>query len=282
MKRLQAITSLLLGLMVPAALTVAACGGDDDDGSAGPSGGGRSGSGGKGGSSGNAGAAEGGSDQGGAPGAGGEGGARNGGMSNVAGAAGAEAGGGSGGSADAGPGTQFVEKQWEIYSTACECMVDMGAYDDIYACLVDNTYSVYGEHNAACLDDLAQKSSFVEFYIGCVNDIYDELIECYQDDVCGELVGNRVACEEGGMATSCDGSPECEDGSDEDDCPAYFSCDGGDTEIPPARVCDGQAQCTDETDEEDCPATCQSLLNSNPCGTPSDEDSEKITICTSL
>jgi hypothetical protein len=48
----------------------------------------------------------------------------------------------------------------------------------------------------------------------------------------------------------CDGEADCVDASDEQDCPAAFTCDDG--EIPAQFVCDGATDCFDGADEADC------------------------------
>lgn len=57
------------------------------------------------------------------------------------------------------------------------------------------------------------------------------------------------------MAWRCDGYPECEDSSDEENCPVcsafQFQCDKGGC-IDAQKRCNGEADCADHSDERDC------------------------------
>lgn len=61
------------------------------------------------------------------------------------------------------------------------------------------------------------------------------------------------------MAWRCDGYPECEDSSDEENCPVcsafQFQCDKGGC-IDAQKRCNGEADCADHSDERDCELIC--------------------------
>lgn len=67
--------------------------------------------------------------------------------------------------------------------------------------------------------------------------------------------GARFECEDGSsdVATRCDLDEECDDGSDERDCPAsaFFVCSDGER-VPKYYACDGDFDCEDESDEAKC------------------------------
>ena len=53
----------------------------------------------------------------------------------------------------------------------------------------------------------------------------------------------------------CDGQADCQDASDERNCPVlvqHFMCDSGE-KVDIEKVCDGNMDCSDESDEGNCP-----------------------------
>ena len=66
----------------------------------------------------------------------------------------------------------------------------------------------------------------------------------------------------------CDGQADCQDASDERNCPIlvqHFMCDSGE-KVEIEKVCDGNMDCSDESDEGNCPQnpTTESSLASSP------------------
>jgi hypothetical protein len=72
-------------------------------------------------------------------------------------------------------------------------------------------------------------------------------------DTCFEECAEDLMCDGGTVkGLSCDGFPDCEDESDEANCPTFGCTDG--SQIPEAYKCDGEADCPSGNDESNCPA----------------------------
>lgn len=85
----------------------------------------------------------------------------------------------------------------------------------------------------------------------CREILSTELQGCLE--ACDDLEPKFICADSGEeipLDYECDQFDDCEDGSDEANCPT-FSC--GDQTIPEAYVCDGEADCEDSSDEANCP-----------------------------
>ncbi|XP_028286130.1 low-density lipoprotein receptor-related protein 5 [Parambassis ranga] len=91
--------------------------------------------------------------------------------------------------------------------------------------------------------------------------LLQDLLHCGEPPTCST---EQFTCSTGEidcipMAWRCDGFPECDDSSDEDNCPAclayQFQCDKGGC-IDAHRRCNGQPDCADHSDEQDCETIC--------------------------
>ncbi|XP_008302316.1 low-density lipoprotein receptor-related protein 5-like, partial [Stegastes partitus] len=91
--------------------------------------------------------------------------------------------------------------------------------------------------------------------------LLQDLLHCGEPPTCST---EQFTCSTGEidcipMAWRCDGLPECEDSSDEDNCPVcsafQFQCDKGGC-IDAQKRCDGEPDCADHSDEQDCETIC--------------------------
>ncbi len=108
-----------------------------------------------------------------------------------------------------------------------------------------------------CLVDCIVDASCTEIEaLVCEGEMDAGLQSCMMSCASDEEFQCRSSGERIPASWECDCEPDCEDGSDEVDCPpsACFECDGG-WIIPQDWVCDCETDCDDGTDEVGCPAS---------------------------
>lgn len=175
----------------------------------------------------------------------------------------------------------------EIVTAQCQCQVDRGTYPDLPTCLTASggvttantcaceTYGAYPEVRAglectapaqmtalACLAGVTCTAD-TQAFDACINPYFTAISTCAAPPksllsevelTCGQTA--PFACGSGETipeSWSCDFNIDCEDGSDERDCPGAFLCDDGATLIPENFECDSIDDCPDQSDETGCP-----------------------------
>jgi hypothetical protein len=177
----------------------------------------------------------------------------------------------------------FVDLLGEGQMFYCECAVEAGYYDSVAYCWSPAIPPPMAECIAAVLDDFPDVAEhfncLMEGYAGfigcaqaagCDGDVYacysmlDANYDCpdipygaaraVEMGCYGVTLPEPFACADGTQIPKtwqCDGEADCEDGSDEQNCPS-FTCDDG-TTIPLALQCSGEPDCPDLSDEQNCP-----------------------------
>jgi hypothetical protein len=177
----------------------------------------------------------------------------------------------------------FVDTLGRGNELDCECAVEAGYYDSVELCRQPAVPPPMADCIAHVLDDFADVATHLE----CVNDSYAQYFECVEEagcqgdsyacylmllefDPCPEIpyaatravqkecygvtLPEPFTCADGMQIPEtwqCDEEADCDDASDEQDCPS-FTCDDG-SEVLLSSQCDSVPNCEDFSDERDCP-----------------------------
>lgn len=178
--------------------------------------------------------------------------------------------------------------QVKLLEAQCQCLVELGGYPDLAACLAVlkvpdpvlgactcEVYSRYPETEAGydCIGPVLATTLACLEKANCADDtgLLIECLETYDDKVetCQspgkpalaevEIMCNMVppfACSSGETLPEtwkCNFEIDCMDASDENACPDTFMCADGTAYVPNKYKCDGELDCSDGSDEAGCP-----------------------------